>query len=1001
MKQKTVGMTLRAVIIALALILVAGSPALPPFDGVAYAQTGLSAVFVPDGSNVQVSWGAISGADSYEVWKGDGRGSSVDWGTSALASVEEPTVSYTDEEVTAGATYSYAIRPVDDGTAGTWSNVVNVTIPGGTTAPTGAPTVTVAADGLTAVDVSWTSVSGATQYHIQFWHAALGNNWERISGDQTSPYNHSSRTPGTEYFYVVRAANAGGNGEWSNWRTDNSKITLQATSTLPVVTLTRVDRTTVTISWTSTGGGAEYDLQRRRITTGGDNAGTTVWARLPSDLLTDTTYMDRGANYIPTDSDSVRYEYRVQAVATQAWSSVKSIAVPKLGAVVGTPQNLRPASLSDSSIRISWGAVTGADFYQLQWKTAVSGYTSPVRIDALFYEHTGLGPSTRYTYQVRAVDVNGAGEWSSERSSSTRSVGSSGLQMPKVTGLVVTDATSPQTAAPRSAKLTWNAVADATHYDIQRYDPSASMPVWGVVSAENTVGDATRIEKPGTSPPTYPDTFDAGAHGKTYFYVVSAVKQVGEAAVAATDEMGEWSDYKSVTFKFLPPPPPDGLTAVRTSGTSILLTWMAGVASPADATPTDPATSYTLEWRTDETSTWNRIPVSGRMTHHHTGLSANSAYRYRVRAENTGGSSDSVPAGTDGVRVELGNRLNPPGGLKAEDATTTTVAGATRTETPAIKVSWTAVPGATGYEVQRFDTTEDTPGMWGAFGGENDGVESVVGQATTTSTHSTGVAAESTNLYRVRTVKSETRSDWSAPVSGTARAAIVAGDAPSVVAASTGRSMIRLSWTDVEGASNYELRSVEGNRDTEAIDLIDPGTMTLSGSHRNYVHSNLKPGTLYSYQVRALFGATAMTDWSDVEQQITKPLAPDLSTTNVTANSITLTWSATSFNGARLTNQQPNYHIQRRTTGGDWENVIAPSGEGVTNEANNMVDCPSNVCTLVDDGVDGADEDMVDDGLSASTTYYYRIRATTTTDTPPEGTYTSYWDYTRQSTPSQ
>ena len=576
MKQKSVGMTLRAVIIALALIMVAGSPALPPFDGVAYAQTGLSAVFVPDGSNVQVSWGAISGADSYEVWKGDGSGSSVDWGTSALASVEEPTVSYTDEEVTAGNTYSYAIRPVDDGTAGTWSNVVNVTIPGGTAAPTGTPTVSVAADGLTAVDVSWTSVSGATQYHIQVWHAALGNNWQRISGDQTSPYKHSGRTPGTEYFYVVRAANAGGNGEWSNWRTDNSKITLQATSTLPVVTLTRVDRTTVTISWTSTGAGAEYDLQRRRIHAGGNVMQLVKpWVRLPSALLTDTSYTDQGANYIPTDADSVKYEYRVQAVATQAWSSVKSITVPKLGVVVGTPQSLRPASLGDSSIRISWGAVTGADFYQLQWKTANSGYTSPVRIDALFYEHTGLGPSTQYTYQVRAVDVNGAGDWSSERSSSTRSVGSSGLQMPKVTGLVVTDATSPQTAAPRSAKLTWNAVSDATHYDIQRYDPDPAQ-------APTTAGweGLDRIVKPSTSPPTHTDTtFATAAHGKTYFYVVSAVKQAdptATAATAATDEMGDWSDYKSVTFKFLPPPAPTALTAVRTSGTSILLTWMAG-----------------------------------------------------------------------------------------------------------------------------------------------------------------------------------------------------------------------------------------------------------------------------------------------------------------------------------------------------------------------------------------------------------------------------------------
>ena len=272
MKQKSVGMTLRAVIIALALILVAGSPALPPFDGVAYAQTGLSAVVAPNGNSVILSWGAISDADSYEVWKGDGRGSSVDWGSSALASVTTP--AYTDEAVTGGATYSYAIRPVDDGTAGTWSNVESVTIPGGTAAPTSAPNVSVAADGTTAVDVTWNSISGATSYHIQFWQAALGNNWQRIPGDQTSPYKHSGLTAGIEYFYVVRAVNAGGNGPWSNWRTDNSKVTLVAASAVPTLTLNHQSRTVVQLSWTASSGGSTYNLQRRKITTIAD--GTTT-----------------------------------------------------------------------------------------------------------------------------------------------------------------------------------------------------------------------------------------------------------------------------------------------------------------------------------------------------------------------------------------------------------------------------------------------------------------------------------------------------------------------------------------------------------------------------------------------------------------------------------------------------------------------------------------------------------------------------------------------------
>ena len=81
MKQKSVGMTLRALIIALVLSLVAGSPALPPFDGVAYAQsTGLTATVAPNGESVNLTWTAVAGADSYEVWRGDGAGSTASSG---------------------------------------------------------------------------------------------------------------------------------------------------------------------------------------------------------------------------------------------------------------------------------------------------------------------------------------------------------------------------------------------------------------------------------------------------------------------------------------------------------------------------------------------------------------------------------------------------------------------------------------------------------------------------------------------------------------------------------------------------------------------------------------------------------------------------------------------------------------------------------------------------------------------------------------------------------
>ena len=120
MKQKSVGLTLRALIIALALILVAGSPALPPFDGVAYAQstvTTLSHLPVPGTSNLQLDWTAVDNADSYRLWKAEGLVTTVaGWGNAPHMTFDGSTTQYVDTAVTAGTTYSYVLEVYDGDT---------------------------------------------------------------------------------------------------------------------------------------------------------------------------------------------------------------------------------------------------------------------------------------------------------------------------------------------------------------------------------------------------------------------------------------------------------------------------------------------------------------------------------------------------------------------------------------------------------------------------------------------------------------------------------------------------------------------------------------------------------------------------------------------------------------------------------------------------------------------------------------------------------------------
>ena len=981
MKQKSVGLTLRAFILALVLSLVAGSPALPPFDGVAYAQSsGLQASVAPDNSNVTLTWDAVTGADSYQIWRGEVVGGSAQWGTSAYDTVTAPAVTYTDDSVTAGATYAYGVRSVTGGTAASWMGPYpNVTIGGGTPAPTARPSVTVVAVGTTAVDVTWTSVSGATSYHIQFWHAALGNNWDRIPGDQTSPYSHTGLTTGTEYFYVVRAANAGGNGDWSNWRTDDSKITLQGTTAVPQLTLSRVDRTTVDISWTPTGAGAQYDLHRRKIhVASGTDETDGAWARLPSALLTDRSFRDSAANYVPTDAVSVKYEYKVRSVDSSGvegqFSKAKSVSIPMAGAVLLAPTGLRASPISDSNIRVSWTNVPGAEFYELQWKSGDRSYSTSIRVDRPdsgnpFYDDTDLSSSTKYTYQVRAVDINGVGDWSTPASTSTRSTAAAAGQMPKVTGLSVADATSDNAADSRKAKLTWSAVSDATHYEIQRYDPS-STDGWKDL---NNADGVTRITKAEAgSPPTHEDDFaDGSAAGKAYFYVVSAVEDGVDGTVNnSDDEMGEWSDFKSVTFKAHKPGLPTAVAAVKTTGTSILVSWTAPGAGQETGSMAGAATSYTLRWRPGDSSTWRNIPVTG-TSYHHTPLSGNTSYHYRVRAENSGGESDYVNLDTP---VVLGNTLNRPTGLKAVDATDGTNVG--------IKVSWNAVSGASSYEVQRFAGT-----AWGGFDGTADDVEPAASGTMITDSDDNTLAAGMTYLYRVRTVKEAAKSGWSAPVSGTTKA--TAPGPPALVATSTGMSMIRLSWNAVAGATTYELEFLEGsyeNNDLFGAPNLGRSKRTISGNHRNYVHTGRKSGTRYTYRLRAALAQGGETVWSTPAQQYTKPAKPVLSASSTISTTMVLKWDAVSFVGSdgsagRLTTGT-NYQIQRRLSGsGDWATVNSSAA----------TTCSDNECEFSDTGAD-----IVGATLSASETYYYRIRATVTTQ--DGGTYTSYWGYRNQST---
>ena len=73
--------------------------------------------------------------------------------------------------------------------------------------------------GGSAIELSWTPVSGAVRYELLTWWAS-DPGWQGLDdGSLTGiSYTHSGLTPGRTYWYTVRAVNASGaTSAWSEY----------------------------------------------------------------------------------------------------------------------------------------------------------------------------------------------------------------------------------------------------------------------------------------------------------------------------------------------------------------------------------------------------------------------------------------------------------------------------------------------------------------------------------------------------------------------------------------------------------------------------------------------------------------------------------------------------------------------------------------------------------------------------------------------------------------
>ena len=392
--------------------------------------------------------------------------------------------------------------------------------------------------------------------------------------------------------------------------------------------------------------------------------------------------------------------------------------------------------------------------------------------------------------------------------------------------------------------------------------------------------------------------------------------------VRAKDTAGNLGPYSSTVGATTSAPiltAPTNLAAAVASSTQINLSWTAATETGGTIS------SYLIErCQGAGCTTFAQIATSTTTTYSDAGLTPSTGYSYRVRA--TDAASDLGPYSSTVSATTLAATITAPTNLAAIVASNTQ-----------INLSWTAATEAGGtissYLVERCQ-------------GAACSTFAQVGTSTTTSYSDSGLTGSTSYSYRVRAKDTAGNlGPYSSTVSATTSAPVLT--APTNLAAVVAsNSQINLSWTaatETGGTiSSYLIERCQGAACTTFAQIATSTTTTFN-------NTGLTGSTNYSYRVRAKDTPGNMSPYSSTVSATTS--APILTApTNLAAavgssTQINLSWTAATETGGTIS----NYLIERCQGAGC--STFAQIATSTTTSYSNT-------------------------GLTASTSYSYRVRAT-------------------------